>query len=124
MVTTQKKKYTLDELENMPVNKWQKASLDLTQAKIGIENVLSKFTEEEKKSPKYKDLFESLQLMQTHLNEDFNPTFKDDQKKKKRFALIKQIGIICGSIILGFIVNDPADVGALIAHIVNFLGGR
>jgi hypothetical protein len=56
------------------VSKWQKASVQLTQVKIDLENLLDKeFDEHEKKDERYAQLFESVQFIFKNIEEHYTP---------------------------------------------------
>jgi hypothetical protein len=75
------------------MSKWQKASVMITRLKWDIEKALTEdFTEEDKESPKYQQLLETLDLLINHCigqyREEKEKEREQDLEKLKRKAAI------------------------------------
>lgn len=112
-----KHKKTFEELEILPVNKWQDGSAKLTRLRLQFENVLNKFDKDDRQTDSYKKLFESVELMFKHFNEEYNPDYAEQQKKISRWAWIRATIIAVGGILATVIAENTSTIGSLLSKL-------
>jgi hypothetical protein len=65
------------------VSKWQKASVQITNLKFDLDKVLEQgFTEEEKKSKKYRQLLETVDVLFDHVFGNHRKQLEENKKRK------------------------------------------
>jgi len=63
----EEKKNAKSSSDDMPISKWQKASVDITNLKFKLGGILDKFSQEEKESKKYEHLMETVDVLFEHV---------------------------------------------------------
>ena len=69
------------------ISKWQKASVDITNLKFKLGNILDGFTPEERSSKKYEELLETVNVLFDHILGEY----KDKMDKQTEKILREQI---------------------------------
>lgn len=73
--------------DDMPISKWQKASVDITNLKFKLGKILDDFSQEEKESTKYEQLMETVNVLFEHV---LGP-HHDKLEEKIRQEILKEL---------------------------------
>ena len=73
------------------ISKWQKASVDITNLKFKLGNILDGFTQEERESKKYEELLETVNVLFDHILGQYKDKINKETEKLLREQIKEEI---------------------------------
>lgn len=76
--------------DELPISKWQKASVDITNLKFKLGRILDDFTQEEKESKKYEHLMETVDILFEHVLGPHHEKIEEKIRQEVKQEILKE----------------------------------